>query len=255
MTPEQLENYLTKRRQELDQERELSSRGNIYFSQKPREVSKDKKIKRCKDSSRLSEEQAQAEMPSAPVGRETRDDDLPIVEDDNKSADRDNLTSRGYTGISVYHNRTQTGVKVNITLQTAQDAKDGYCIEITGELKQQDRFREIKRYDGDDDYFKQFVEYAIEHYRKEPDNYAIGRAHTRGKRDAWFKNTLVVGKLQDQQLAHVVLFLDSDRYDIPLTMSLNTNQQKYFHSGGIYGSLQTVKSVPSLATAERKRFK
>ena len=166
----------------------------------------------------------------------------------------ENLTSRVYSGISVYHNRTDRGIKLNITLQSQEDVELGACVEITAELKSQDRFYEIKNYAGDDPEYQEFVQAVIKIYRERPETYAIGRAHARGKRSAWYSNTLIVGQLRDGVVVHVTLFLINEQYDIAMNMPLNTNQSKFYHSGGIYGILKSTKKVPSLATAERKRF-
>lgn len=258
MLPQQIQDYIEKRKLEISPDtRELTSRETNENATLTREVYKEKKIKREKESSRGDHEERGSFLPSAPVGQEQPVASLQgegPMDSGNESATHENFTSRAYTGISVYHNITSKGIKLNITLQTPEDAEFGACLEITAELKQKSRFYEIKDYDGDDEEYKEFVRELIDHYRKDPDQWAIGRVHERGKRDKWYGNTIVVGKLDDGIVTDAILFLECERYDVGLNLALNPNQLKYYHTGGLFGNLRSIKAVPRLATAERKRF-
>jgi len=254
----------TKLNQQTNTEaREVTSRENAEILLGAREVYKDKKIKRYKDISRSASEERE-NLPSAPIGEKTSSSNTSPVgleekvvgqeEKVNITPERENLTTRAYTGISAYHVKTDKGTKVNLTIQSAEDAEFGAVVELTAELKHKKRFREIKEYEADAKYFKDSVTAAIEHYRKAPGEHYIGRVHARGRRSDWFADMLVIARMGTNNLEWAQVWLGDDFYDITLDMELNPTQAKYFNSGGLHGNLKSKKKVPTIHTAERKAF-
>jgi hypothetical protein len=232
---------------------------SAFFSPQAREVYKNKNTKQCFSQSC---EESERTCPSDSIGpsfQEVRPEGvagvLPQGEEVSVIPGRENVTSRVYSGIEAYHCQTVKGTKLNLTLQTPHDAQLGVCVLLTAELKRQSRFREIKEYHGDDDYFKEFVKEAIDTLKDNPQEWCIGRAHARGKRSEWFANLLVIACLQHNVITQVKVCLDDEVYDIDLDLELNDNQQKYFHSGGRYGSITSQRKVPRLSTAERTLYR
>lgn len=245
------------------QPRELTSRDKCVKNAKPREVYKEKKIKRVKDISRNPcEEKVEGEKPSASVGGQTAGSGVsPEGKIESQQAERgvdtaarENTTSRAFPGISAYHCKTRTGVKININLQNREDAAQGIFLEVTAELKRRDRFRELREYEGDNDTFKIFARQCVDHYRSLPGDWCIGRAHQRGQRDMWYTDFLVIGRMEQDIVTQVQIWIDDDCYDIPLDITLNANQIRYYHTGGILGSLRSSKTAPSIHTAKRRAF-
>jgi hypothetical protein len=236
---------------------------NSLFSQKPREECKNKKIKKEKHISRDAHEESHVIRPSDPiesasleVSPEGLEGQLSQEEEVLEITEGENYTSRSYTGIEAFHNKTPKGIKLNLAFQTAEDADLGACVKLKGELKRQDRFRELGEYEGDEEYFKEFVKEAKKIYQKDKTNdWCMGRVHARGKRDAWFSNIIVVGKLIDDKITEVTVWIETEKYEFNLDLDLNDNQQEYYHSGGRFGSIKSVKKVPSLRTAERVLYK
>jgi hypothetical protein len=236
---------------------------NSFFLQKPREECKNKKIKKEKHISRDSHEESHLIRPSDPiesasqgVSPEGLEGQLSQEEEVLEIAEGENYTSRSYTGIEAFHNKTPKGIKLNLAFQTAEDAELGACVKLTGELKRQDRFRELGEYAGDEEYFKEFVNEVKKFYQKDKtSDWCMGRVHARGKRDAWFANIIVVGKLVDSKITEVMIWIESEKYEFNLDLALNSNQQEFYHSGGRFGSIKSIKKVPSLRTAERVLYK
>ena len=242
----------------IGQPRELTSRDKCEIAQ-----GREKYIKRKreKDVSRICEEN-QIGLPSAPVGGETAGSGVsPEGKREGQEAERgidttarENITSRAFTGLSAYHCKTRTGVKININLQNREDAAQGIFLEVTAELKRRDRFRELREYEGDNDTFKIFARQCVDHYRSLPGDWCIGRAHQRGQRDMWYTDFLVIGRMEQDIVTQVQIWIDDDCYDIPLDITLNANQIRYYHTGGILGSLRSSKTAPSIHTAKRRAF-
>lgn len=231
---------------------------NAFFSGDPREVYKDKKIERKKDISRDTREETQT-FASHPFGEELpKPQPQPQVVSENESGPRE-LTTRGYTGISVQHSRTRSGVKVSLTIQNAQDALAGEVLELTAELKRHDRLRELKSYDADSYEFARLYSETITELKSlTPDqgrNICMGRVHDRGARSAWYADIMVVGTLDDHgRLIRVLVNLEGDEYDIAMDQPLSPRQQEIYHSGGLYGHLKTIRTAPRLSTAKRTPF-
>lgn len=231
---------------------------NTIFSAKPREECKHKNIETEKHISRSSEESNQT-CPSDAfdiASLEVSPEGLAVTGEGVVLSARENYTSRVYTGIETFHNRTAKGIKINLTLQSAVDAESGACIKLTGELKRQDRFREIADYAGDADYFKQFVVALKQAYQKDrQQQWCIGRVHARGRRSQWFANVIVLAQLVDNVVVDVRVWIEHEDYAFNLDLALNTNQQQYYHTGGRYGSIRSNPVVPTLHTAERVLYK
>jgi hypothetical protein len=170
----------------------------------------------------------------------------------------DNVSSRAYSGIEAYHVKTDRGIKLNLTLQTPADAELGVAVKLTGELKRQKRWREIRPYAGDAEYFQSFVQEIKDQLQTErPDGYewCLGRVHMRGKRNAWFANVVVLASIQHNKITQAKICIEDDIYELDLDLDLNENQMQYYSAGGRYGAIRSAKTVPTLATATRVLYK
>lgn len=251
---------ITNTRDQADNSREVYNNNS-----QPREVYKDKNIKRYKDNSRNCEE-VDRTCPSDPTGRETSfPNTRPEVLPDPKGVSVQPAaatTSRVYSGISVQHAKTDRGTKLFITLQTPEDAADGVWLELTAELKHKTRLREVKRIEYDSDWFDDVIQTAKQYCQDQTSDWYLGRIHNRSKRSAWFQNTLVMAHKQanaaawkDNVVDTVILILGDERYDIAMTQPLNANQQQYYNSSGYWGKLEKRNAIPTLATAQRTKAK
>ena len=237
----------------------------------PREVYKDKKIKRKKDISREDDEEtANGEVSGETclLGKTPNDmeDSVPSSFGqkavDSVITPAASISSRDqtFTGISCQHVKTKNGIKLSLTLQTYEDSLTGEVVELTGELKRHSRIRELKHYDDDDEYFSRGVYHALidelkEFSPEEGKHICIGRLHDRGRRGAWYANMVVVGKLDDNNhLETVYFYSDNEQYEILLLGQLSDSQQELYHSTGIFGNLVRNRRAPRLATAPRKSF-
>ena len=241
--------------------REVTSRAEPLetadFLSRPREECKHKKIEEQNNISRSSEESHETCLSDAfdpksevsPEGMESQERGVVL-------SAREMLTSRTYTGIEAFHNKTPRGIKINLAFQTADQALVGGVVKVTGELKRQERFRELKDYAGDADYFKEFVREARQHFQSDKTTeWCMGRVHARGKRSEWFENVLVLGTITNKVVTHVRIWFEDEDYEFDLDLALNDNQQQYYHSGGRYGEIRSIRRVPSLRTAECVLYK
>jgi hypothetical protein len=264
-----------------EQARELNTRINAEntqqiadFPQKAREVYKEGNSEIGKHCSRSSEEpsefvfqtssekkSATPEQPSQPNAAATEG----LIENHfDYGGDATTVTSRTetYSGISVQHVITKAGIKVSITLQSYEDAELGAQVQVTAELKRSDRLRELKPYDGDDDWFAEVYAEQIEDIKLEKDKehkklLCIGRMHERGKRAAWYKNMLAIGKLNaDNEIETLILCIEGESYQVNLTKeNMSTRQLDAYHCIGFYGALKKNKAAPSIANAPRTLYK
>lgn len=231
--------------------RELTSRS--------REVYKDINIKREKHISRSSEEvealtSSPYGIPSGEVSPEGLEEKLE-GENNHEPA----RTSSRVTGITAQHVRTKSGIKLNVAIQTEQDAEQGMFVELTAELKRHSRIRELKRYAADDYDFEQYYISVIEEIKKlkpeEGKSVCMGRFHVRGARGHWFANMMVVGRLDESNvLQEITIHINGDEFEIKLDGELSPNQSRIYYNTGIYGSLKSQKPAPRLETAKRKVF-
>jgi len=235
-------------------------------STRERDVYKDKKIERQKDSSRqLCEDadvgkvavrpafglEAVASKPSAVDFVSSQE--LPKGESGNVISPRE-LTSR-YSGISVQYVRTDKGVKVAITLQKPEWAETGACQMATAELKRYDRLREIKARADDSEHFAKYLENCKTDMRNAGNRDAcLGRLHIRRKRAAWLYDTLIVAFFDNNQMARVLLYLEGEEYVIELNNQLTPAQQQYYHAQGLHGEIKSGKHVPRLDDLPLVRF-
>lgn len=261
---------------DMIKERELVLANTIKISQNPREVYKDVKIKRGKEISRTCEETDLVEVSGETYPLAGGLSDYPTSSSASPSLGRDQeevsqmvvvsntapatTSSRTLTGISAQHTISNRGIQVHITMQTAEDAQTGDCITVTAELKRHDRLRELKPYEYDSEEFGAFAADMIEQLKKikgpEKDKICVGRVHERGGRNPWFKDVLVVGHLNDAGvIKEVVIWYGDEEYHIVLDNPLSPKQQGCYHSTGIYGSLKSTISVPTLNSAKRSKFR
>jgi hypothetical protein len=239
-------------------------------NREPREVLKDKKIKRSKDISRLSEEIAFVK-----VSGET----CPLTSTSSSSIGQLDISEEGLTssrgegcsnsetartsirGITAQHSRTNAGVKVMINIQTEEDALTGSVVELTAELKRSDRLRELKSYDHDSPEFdKEIFQMTMDSLRsmksEERKPYCVGRIHDRGVRDMWYADMLAVGVLDDNDhLKTLCLNINGEEFEIDMDQPLSSRQEKSFHSNGIWGKIENQRTAPTLASAPRKVWK
>ena len=253
--------------------RELVIAKTPDFGQNPREVLKDKKIKRYNNISRLSEESdlvkvsdetcLLAETASLTSGQLTSSNTFESAtaspgESGIVICPRE-LTSRdSVAAISVQHSKTTKGVKAMVTIQTATQARVGEATRLTAELKRWDRLRELKPYADDSDAFADMYLGAIEQLKETPArnrrNYCIGRLHDRGKRSAWYADMMMLGILDDQDhLKTVMLNIEGEEFEIEMDLTLSDRQTMY-HSQGRHGTLTRSQRAPRLATAPSDKF-
>ena len=107
--------------------------------------------------------------------------------------------------------------------------------------------REIKARVDDSEHFNQYLNYTKETLKTEQNkNACIGRLHQRAKRSKWIYDTLVVGFIENKQIARVLLYLEGEEYVIELTDTLNKNQDIYYISQGIHGEIINASHTPKL---------
>lgn len=267
-THQEMLDLINKSRERIvPQTRENSSREsdtilqeNPVFLENPREVYKDKKIKRKKDVSR-EEREDQMSLTSSPLGSASQKgspEDL-VSQEEEVSNITPARTSNRVSGISVQHCKTERGLKLAVTIQTPEDAKQGTYVELTAELKRHSRLRELKLYQPDSGEFQELYLNTIQQLKDmkpaEGKFFALGRLHDRGVRGKWFADMMAVAKLDsNNKVDTVILNIHGEEYEIAMNGLLSPGQEKIYHCTGIYGNLQTQKPAPTLATAKRKVF-
>jgi hypothetical protein len=217
-----------------------------------REVYKDKKIKRQNNTSRLIDEDeiVSKDLLTSVASPQER----PDVFDSNITPAR---SSSRYTGITVQHYKTAKGVKLAISLQTAEAAELGGIQQMTAELKRYDRLHEVKgRPDVDDSWFVDHLAQTTADIRTAGNRaVCLGRPHAHGKRAAWFVNTFVVGVLDGDCIQQVILNIEGEEYDIALTQPLSEQQAKYYCSTGLFGHIrQGRRGAPRIADIPYTKF-
>jgi hypothetical protein len=257
-TPEDIFAMVERRRQQLSDtnSRELVLAEVNVLPEVPREVYKDEKTERLKDISRDDREESDC-LASPPFG-ELPQLPQPQVDLDNESGPRE-VSSRDLTfsGVTIQHSKTKSGIKLYITLQQPSERDSGDTINITAELKRTDRLRELKAYAQDSYEFTMLYQGLIEQL-KDPEyrSYCIGRTHQRGKRSSWVPDTLVVAYINEQgQIVSANLHYQDEQYNVQLDQDLSKNQINLFHSTGIYGSISRGNQVPSLLSMPKSKFK
>lgn len=235
---------------------------------KTREVLKNKKIERLKNSSRDDHEELDQICLRPGTGEEqgqkqTADQNpeivntLPLSFGDNCSGGEDDAdtrtTSRVFTGITAQQAISKT-LKVFITLQTAAMAELGGVIKLTAELKRPKRIYELKPCEGDTDEFasdfEQIKSMILSMSLVEREGICLGRLHDCGKRDLWFANMCLLGKYNtDDVLETVTVYVDNEEYQIDMTLPLSPSQASYYKCSGIYGSITKNKTHPTWQSA------
>ena len=164
----------------------------------------------------------------------------------NDHAARTNISR--YTCVMVQHARTDKGVKLAITLQTAELKK----LKVTAELKRYDRLREVKSRLEDTSVFNNYLEAtkrAI--YDLKDKKFCMGRLHRRGKRSQWYCDTLVVGVLTDQGIIdRVVININHEEYEVQLNGQLTDLQSRMYHATGQSGTFQSSQAAPRIEDAD-----
>jgi hypothetical protein len=235
----------------------------------PREVLKDKNIKRYKDVSRLSEETdclkvssetcLLASTSSSPIG------DLDTSVEDLTSSREEDCNNSGHArttirGVSAQHSRTNKGVKVMVNIQTDDDAMSGTVVELTAELKRSDRLRELKPYDEDsvefDKLYCEMLDTLKDMDPAQRREYCVGRLHDRGQRDLWYADMFAIGRLDEHEhLYYLLLNIHGQEFEIHMNESMSARQQDSYHSSGRWGNFVKQRRAPTLASAPRKAWK
>lgn len=225
-----------------------------------REVYKDKKTKRHKDSSRSSEEEMEL-LPSASSGREQPGDQdsqglvVPQEVGVSGSAAQD---PHQITGISVQHKQSKNGVKIGITFQTFSMQHTGENIMVTAELKRRDRIRDLKVYEYDDPVFSDMFMTAIQEIKDlgtdAGKDFCIGRCHERGQRSEWIPNLYVVASVPNGVAQQVFINYLGQEFIIDMTADMSIEQSRYYHSNGIYGSIKKTGKPKSLLELPRSQL-
>ena len=237
---------------------------NAADSQIPREVYKEQNIKLLisqegredQDREKVSARPAFGPegKPSIPLAFDfvTSPEEVPQEREVSCISPRE-LCSR-YSGISVQHVRTEKGIKVAITLQQSDWAATGAVQLATAELKRSDRLREVRAREDDSEEFAAYLEDAKQQLRPVKAQVAMGRLHQRGRRSSWLYDTLIVAFFENNKMSKVMLYLEGEEVIIEMDREMSMNQQKYYLSQGILGSIQGSKKVPRLNDLPLSRF-
>jgi hypothetical protein len=248
-----------------------NTRNSEFFSANPREVSKEEKIKRSNNISRLSEEthclevsgetcllgQAQSDILTSSISLEEKCFSQEEVVNVKSAA---STSSRTLTGITAQHARTARGIKVSLNIQEATDVATGAYSKITAELKRHDRLRELKAYSGDSTAFAQHYTNTITEIKElkpeQGQKFAIGRAHARGSRSAWIANVMVLGELDEQdQLTKIYFYYNNEEYVIDFDQELSPKQKELYYCSGVYGELKRAQAAPTLQSIKKDIWK
>jgi hypothetical protein len=221
-----------------------------------REVYKDKKIKRLNNTSRHADED---EIVSKDLLASVAS---PLEKPDGSQKAFGNVitparTSSRYTGITVQHYKTAKGIKLAISLQTAEAAELGGIQQMTAELKRYDRLHEVRgRPDVDDEWFVEHLAQTIADIKANGNRaVCLGRPHAHGKRAAWFVNTFVVGILDQDRITQVIINIEGEEFGIALTQPLSEQQAKYYVSTGLYGHIRKgARGAPRIADIPYTKF-
>lgn len=220
-------------------------------SNRSREELNNKTIEELNNTSRSSEDVTGVQSPltSAASPQET-----PSQKAFGSNITPARTTSR-YTGITVQHCRPavdakRPGIKLAVSLQTAGMAKQGHLFLLTAELKRYQRLREIKSKLDDSSAFAQLLEQAKQQIHADKDyNMVMGRLHLRGQRSAWIPNCLAIGRIDNNKITQMILFLDDEEYTIPLDQALTQAQQPMYVSAGQWGTIAHPHSHSASLTA------
>lgn len=241
--------------------REVTSRSREVYKEEKKEIQKDPSRLECEDVKGVEVSARPASWPEAVASSlaASTPSSFPLAgtscqEREVVGISPRELSSR-YSGISVQHVRTPKGVKVNVTLQQPSWQAQGQCQEATAELKRYDRMREIKATADDSEAFAQYLEDAKSQLQDAKNRSAcIGRLHRRGQRDNWLIDALAVALFDQDRMSSVILYLEGEEFVIDMTHDMSPNQEKYFHSNGIYGQLHSARPAPRLSDLPLVKF-
>jgi len=196
--------------------RELVIAKTPDFGQNPREVLKDKKIKRYNNISRLSEES----------------DLVKVSKETCLLAETASLPSGQLTSSNTFESATASPGEDRLReLKPYADDSDAFAHMYL-------------------DAIEQLKETPAQNRR----SYCIGRLHDRGKRSAWYADMMMLGILDDQDhLKAVILNIEGEEFEIQMDMVLSDRQTMY-HSQGRHGDLKRSQRAPRLATAPSDKF-
>lgn len=236
-----------------------------------REVLKNKKIKKHKDISRLSEDidthkvsdetcpltqktsSSESVALATPLTSSSLDRDTSVVVEGNVIPAR---SSSRLTGITAQHAKTAKGVKIMLTLQGPEHASQGIVVPVTAELKRYDRLREIRSLATDSDEFDHLLTQLLENvYDSKDKSYCVGRIHERGRRAAWIKDSVVIGTLNCGIITNVVLFVNNEQYEITMDKEMSERQLKHYHSQGLLGEIVNGEQAPTLDTIAKRSWR
>ena len=244
-------NYTTEEiMSKVQQSRERLSAGQTReLSTRPREQLKNKRIKEQNNVSRSSEETIS--LTSSLLSETPLKPQEAFV---NVITPASSYT-RAITGINAQHSRTERGVKIMLTMQTAQDRAECGQIHLTAELKRYSRLRELKTYKGDsfefDEHYRNTIQMIKDLGPEDGGAFCVGRLHQRGKRDAWVADMMVVARVIDDQIEQILFYYQTEEYAITMDADMTAQQQEIYHSAGRYGEINTNKPIPTLATLKR----
>lgn len=264
-TPDYIANLLAQRSRELhvanNDKMTTFSQDHSQNHTSPREVYNNKNIEIQNYSSRENDEDVigdkvsvrPAFCPEAYASKQAAFDSVsdPLASPTCQKAFVSNITpartTSRYTGIIVQQVRTERGIKVAITLQKPEWQSQGAVQLATAELKRYDRLREVKARPDDSESFNQYLTATKQTLQAERNqNACLGRLHQRAKRSKWLYDTLVVGFLENNQIARVLLYLEGEEYVIELSDTMNKNQTEYYISQGIEGTIINTTHTPRL---------
>lgn len=209
------------------------------ITSRSREQLNNKTIKELNNSSRTDSEDVMSEqspLTETPKGS--------LSQEDFGSSITPREVSSRYSCVLVQHCRTEKGVKLAITLQTPELKR----LKVTAELKRYDRLREVKSRLEDSTKFNLFFEATKRGiYDSRNRSVCMGRLHARGKRSAWYKDTLVVAVLNDAGIVErAIININHQEYDVELTGQLTDLQTKMYLATGQLGTLQSSRAVPRI---------
>ena len=155
-------------------------------------------------------------------------------------------TTCRYTGITIQHARTRKGIKLFISLQTADSAELGQIQKATAELKRPDRLREVRATEHDSVSFCDYLEQVKQDIREDERTICLGRIHERNKRSHWFVDTVAVAVMEDQRVHTVILYIEGEYYTVTMDQQPTARQQELYHSVGQWGTIRTIRRAPRI---------
>lgn len=166
------------------------------------------------------------------------------------------LTYRSVTVQQCRPGNQKAGVRLHISLQTAEHQRQGERLLVTAELKRYDRLREVKSRLTDSAAFACLLEDAKRdiHTARNRD-LCLGRIHYRGKRSAWIQDALIVAHLVAGHADWVLLYLEHEQYHVTMDRPLTAAQQAVYLCSGQQGDLiNLLEAAPRLSELRPRKF-